>query len=46
MKKKVIKSRDFNIALNQTMEINLNTRSIKSKKLYNRKMKHKNASFC
>jgi hypothetical protein len=32
-----IKSRDLSIAMNSTMEINLGTRSIPSKKLYNRK---------
>ena len=34
---KKIKQRDGNIALNSTMEINLSTRSITSKKIYNRK---------
>ena len=37
MKSKTVKSRDYNIALNATMEINLGTRSIPSKKNYNRK---------
>jgi hypothetical protein len=32
-----IKQRDMNIAMNATMEINLGTRSIPSKKVYNRK---------
>jgi len=38
-KKNRIKKRDFNIAMNSTMEINLNTRSIPSKKIYSRKNK-------
>lgn len=29
--------RDINIAMNATMEVNYNTRTIKSKKLYDRK---------
>ena len=36
-KSKRIKHRDGNIVLNATMEINLGTRSIASKKVYNRK---------
>ena len=35
--KKKIKSRDYNIALSATRELNLGTRSIPSKKVYNRK---------
>ncbi len=37
--KKALKQRDMNIALNSTMEINLNTRCAPNnkKKLYNRK---------
>ena len=34
---KTPKQRDMNIARNATMEVNYGTRSIKSKKLYNRK---------
>ena len=33
--------RDYVIAKSATMKINLGTRSIKSKKLYSRKRKHK-----
>ena len=36
-----MKARDLNIAKASTMELNLSTRSIKSKKVYNRKTKHK-----
>jgi len=32
-----VKSRDMSIAMSATMEINLGTRSIQSKKVYNRK---------
>jgi hypothetical protein len=35
--KKKIKQRDINIAMSATMELNLGTRTIPSKKLYNRK---------
>jgi len=34
---KAIKSRDINIAMSATMELNLGTRTIPSKKVYNRK---------
>ena len=34
---RTLTKRDGNIALNSTMEINLGTRSIQSKKIYNRK---------
>jgi hypothetical protein len=34
---KKVKMRDINIAMSATMELNLGTRSIKSKKIYNRK---------
>jgi len=34
---KTIKSRDINIAMSATMELNLGTRTIPSKKVYNRK---------
>ena len=37
MKKVKVKQRDMNIAMNATMEVNYNTRSIPSKKVYNRK---------
>jgi len=36
-KVKAVKTRDMNIAMNSTMEVNYNTRSIPSKKNYNRK---------
>lgn len=37
LKQRVVKARDMNIARNSTMEVNYNTRSIPSKKNYNRK---------
>jgi len=43
--KQNIKQRDMNIYLAATKEINLGTRSIKSKKIYSRCIKHKNKKF-
>ena len=43
MKKKL--TRDNNIILNFKREINLNTRVVKSKKAYSRKIKHKAQGF-
>ena len=40
-----MKKRDQNIRLSATMELNLSTRSIKSKKHYNRKDKHKSRGY-
>ena len=37
LKQRKVKIRDMNIAMNSTMEVNYNTRSIPSKKNYNRK---------
>jgi len=37
LKQRKVKTRDMNIAMNSTMEVNYNTRSIPSKKNYNRK---------
>ena len=43
--KTIAKTRDMNIYLTATKEINLGTRSIKSKKVYSRSIKHKNKKF-
>jgi len=43
--KTIVKTRDMNIYLTATKEINLGTRSIKSKKVYSRSIKHKNKKF-
>jgi hypothetical protein len=40
-----VKKRDLNIVKSYQGEINMNTRTIKNKKAYNRKAKHKAKSF-